>query len=256
MTREVAPIDDDDGFDGPLNRQPGRNYLRWTAADHWFDRDGLVPPSPLLVIRIDEGIRSWPDNNNNKPEVILDKPLPDLEELNASVPKSQWKDGLDGKPRPPYEHIIIVYLIAVATGEIYKYEATTTGAHIAFDHLKEAVMGMRMLRGERVRPLVHLNEAPMKTHFGTSRRPHFEIIGWKAPGDGGGKVIAQSATPQLSGPDTVTSPAPAASSAAPRVAQPQAKAKPAVKLADETLASMQDVEPVTSEEVLKDKIPW
>jgi hypothetical protein len=126
--REPGGINDDDGFHSPFNsNQMGSNYLKWTAAKHWIDRDGLAPPSPLLVFAIDEALRTW---KGNKPTIIRDKPLPDIEQLNAAIPQSEWQRGLDGQLRKPYEHIVIVRLVNLSTGEIYKFESATYGAHI------------------------------------------------------------------------------------------------------------------------------
>ena len=62
---------------------------------------------------------------------------------------------------------------------------------------------MRALRGEKCCPVVKLRDEPMKTKFGGSgKRPHFEIIGWKAPGDGLAQALPAPSTPQLSGPST------------------------------------------------------
>jgi hypothetical protein len=123
---------------------------------------------------------------------------------------------------------------------------------------------MRALRGTRVMPVVHLSERPMKTNFGMGRRPHFEIIDWKTPGDDA-KAISAKPTPQLAGPAVApveTPPAPPVtpsptSSPTSNPAQPyQAKPKPAVPLASETLTAMGDVKPATTEEILDDKMPW
>jgi hypothetical protein len=265
MTTELTPREPeaigDDGFHGSLNSSRSNNYLKWTAAEHWIDRDGITPPSPLLVFAVDEALRMW---KANRPTIIRDKPLPDLEQLNAAIPQSEWEHGKDG-PRKPWEHIVIVRLVNFGTGEIYKYEAATIGAHIAYDVLKEQVITMRALRGTRVMPVVNLGERPMKTVHGLGRRPHFEIVGWKTPGDSSEAVPAKPA-PQLSGPTVapveplpVTPPAssPTTPSPASNPAQSyQAKPKAPVNLAGETLTAMGDVKPATMSEILKDEVPW
>jgi hypothetical protein len=270
MSNDLTPREpggiDDDGFHGSPNsgRLLKGSYLKWTDANHWIDRDGLAPPSPLLVIAIDEALQRWKDN---KADVIRDKPLPDPEELNSTIPTSEWERGNDGQLRKPWAHVVIVYLVNPTTGEIYTYTAPTIGAHIAYDTLNEAVTTMRVLRGTRVLPVVSLSERPMKTNFGMRRRPHFEIIGWKTPGDDT-KAVATKPASQLSGPTLVpqeTPPAPtppaASTPATPspvsNPAQPyQAKPKPPVKLANETLEAMGNVKPVTTSEILNDELPW
>jgi hypothetical protein len=158
MTNELTPHEpeliDDDGFHGSLNSSRGYNYLKWTAAAHWVDRDGITPPSPLLVYAVDEALRMW---KANKPTIISDKPLPDLEQLNAAIPQSEWEQR-DGQLRKPWEHIVIVKLVNFGTGERYKYEAATVGAHIAYDVLKEQVITMPLTAMGDVKP-VTMSEA-------------------------------------------------------------------------------------------------
>jgi hypothetical protein len=279
MTNDLTPREPeaDDGFSGSLSSGLFRsnNYLRWTDANGWSDRDGLKPPSPLLVFAIDEALQKWKDN---KQEIIRDKPLPDPEQLNAAIPQSEWERGLDGNLRKPWEHVVIVCLIDPNTGKAFKHTAPTRGAHIAYDELKEAVITMRALRGSNVIPVVNLSERPFKTNFGMRKRPYYDIIGWKTPGgDGGQAVTTKPAAPQLSGPtaasvETSEAPAetpaapPAAPSVAPSAAPPaptskpaqphQAKPKPPVNPTSETLATMSDVKPVTMSEVMGDEVPW
>jgi hypothetical protein len=241
----------------------GSNYLKWNTTVHWADRDGLTPPSPLLIFAIDEALRMWRDK---QPTLIHDKPLPNIHQLNAAIPQSEWERGPDGQLQELWKHIVIIRLINPSTGEIYKYEADTTGAHIAYDKLRESVMTMRMLRGTRVMPLIHLDERPMKTKYNKqARRPHFEIVGWKTPGDDAKAVPAKPVAPQLTGPaasPAETRSAPAAATSQTRLppndsAQPfQAKPKPPVKLAGETLATMGEVKPPTMGEIINDELPW
>jgi hypothetical protein len=260
------PEDNDDGFHGSLSSNLFRsnNHLRWTDTAHWTDRDGLAPPSPMLVFAVDEALQRWKDN---KPTVIRDKPLPDIEQLNATIPQSEWEKGLDGKLRTPWEHVVIVCLIDPNTGRSYKYTAPTVGAHIAYDELHEAVITMRALRGTNVVPVVNLSERPWNTNWGLRKRPYFDIVGWKAPG-GDVSAVTAKPTPQLSGPSParakappppVSPPTPASTAGPPanNPAQPcQAKPKPAVKLADETLATMGEVKPATMSEIVDDEVPW
>ena len=258
LIHEPGP-EDDDGFSGSLNsgRVGKGSSLKWNDSLHWLDCDGLTPPSPLLVVAVNEILRRWKDN---RAEDIVEKPLPDPELLNASIPASDWEKGIDGKPRPPWAHTVVVYLVNLATGETYTYSAATAGAHIAWNHLREAVVTMRMLRGTKCMPLINLGERPMKTSFGMRQRPHFEIVGWKTPGDDA-KLPAKPTPPQISSPAAASaSPqlalsSPAATPPPPSSPQPR-QSKPAVNLTADTVAAMGEVEPVTQEEFFNDKIPW
>jgi hypothetical protein len=251
MSQELT-YQDNDGFSGSLNSgRVGRgSYLKWNDSEGWQDRDGLTPPSPVLVVGIDEIVRRWKDK---QPENIVDKPLPNVETLNGAIPITEWERGIDGKARPPWAHTIVVYLVNPMTGETYTYSAATTGAHIAWNQLREAVVTMRMLRGTRVIPVINLAERPMKTKFGMKMRPHFEIVGWKTPGEDT-SATQTTPTPQISGPTVAPPPTSTpAGSATTSPAQPR-KPKQPVNLSDYTLAAMGDVKPATSEELFNDTL--
>jgi hypothetical protein len=248
MGNEVAKSEDfegDDGFGGSLTSGrvcKGRVGL-WSDSEHWHDRDGMKLPSPLLVPAVDAVLRRWKDN---VPEYITDKPLPDPALLNQTIPMNEWQKGIDGKPRPPWEYTVVVYLIDLVSGEIITYQSSTVGARIAYDNLREAVITMRALRGTRVSPVVELAERPFKKNFGMRSRPHFQIIDWRTPGGGQRAIPPAPATPPLTGPP------PTPTQAAPSATAASAEAKPAA----ETLAEMGKVKPVTMEEYVKDSIPW
>jgi hypothetical protein len=251
---DVTLGDDDDGFGGSMNRGFRSNsYLKWTAAAHWTDRDGLTPPNPLLVVKLDEELKRW---KNNVPEVISAKPLPDPDGLNGAIPTSEWEKGIDGQKRKPWDHYVVVQMVNTETGEHHTYSHYTTGAHIAVDQLHDAVVVMRSLRGERVMPLVNLTERPMKTNYGQTTRPHFVIVGWKSPGDGG-KAIPATPPPSLptpaaaAAPATATAAAPAAA-ATTKPAKVKAKPKPKPTI---SVDGLKDVAPVTTAELLNDEIP-
>jgi hypothetical protein len=267
MTNDLVVHEDEDGFQGGLNSS-GRLlkglFLKWSESTHWIDRDGLTPPSPLLVVAIKPVLQRFKDN---KVEIIDTFPLPDPKELNAAIPTSEWQIGLDGKPRPPWQHTVVVYLVNLATAQFYTYANATIGAHIAYDNLKEAVITMRALRGSKVMPLVGLAERPMKTKFGMKTRPHFEILDWKTPGGEDSTALPNKPAPQLppaaaAAPTTATSATSTASTSTPTTptptppsAQPR-QGKPTINLTEETVAAMGTPKPVTTDELLNDSIPF
>jgi hypothetical protein len=70
----------------------------WTAESNWTDRDDLpIPPTPKLVIGMRLIVRRWFDH---KPIDITEQPLPDVDSLNAAIPKP-WPPGLNGQEEPP-----------------------------------------------------------------------------------------------------------------------------------------------------------
>lgn len=90
--------------------------------------------------------------------------LAEPEQLNSATPVSEWERGMDGTPRKPWAHVVVVYLVDLATGQFYTYASPTTGGHIAYDALKEAVVVMRALRGSRVMPIINLRRLLLPPH--------------------------------------------------------------------------------------------
>ena len=160
------------GLTGMLMRGASVNYLSWKAASDWADRDGLRPPSPLLVLGTDIFVRRW--NGEGQPPSI--KPLCDVEALNANTPKEEWPIGLSGQPEAPWKLTYGVLLVNPETGELYNYSHSTYGAKVAYETLHDRMLVMGELRGENVRPLVNLTRKPMKSNkWGTVPRPEPSI---------------------------------------------------------------------------------
>jgi hypothetical protein len=232
-----------DGFNGPFSsdRTIKGMQLTWNDAKHWRTRDEQKAPAKLLVVGVDAILQRW---SGGKPEVIRDKPLPDPDDLNSAIPVSEWETGIDGQKRPPWADTAVVYFIDPLVGCFYTFVSSTTGGRIAYDHLKESVAGMRMLRGDRVLPLVTLGERPMKTRFGDKSRPHFEIVDWKEAG----APVLREETPKAA--------LPLASKPEAELGQPALQPEPARAKRKTTLERMGDVEPVSPGEAIIDKIPW
>jgi hypothetical protein len=223
---------DDDGFSGSVTdgKLIKGQILRWNETNGWTDCDGLRPPEILLVLACTEALQRWKDK---KPiETITTKPLPEIADLNAAVPQQEWEPGLDGKPKPPWVHQVVVYLIDPTSAGFFTFLNSTIGARIAWDHLRERVITMRALRGTRVVPLVKLSHRPMKTNFGMKHRPDFEIVSWRSLG-------ADQAIGATQEQQRIAGPTPNPTSAA--VA---------------TLSTLKEVEVPSTAEEIADKIPW
>ena len=109
-------------------RQPLRRgvLLKWNAVDGYLDRDGVQPvEGPYLLWGMDQGYQRWKDQALI--DEIIDKPLPDLEQLNGAIPKSEWECGLDGHPRIPYSHQYCIYLLDPNDGQFYTLMNSTFG---------------------------------------------------------------------------------------------------------------------------------
>ena len=220
----------DDGFNdsaGDEQRIIQGSIIRCVDG-HWSDSDGVAfpPETKLLALATAMALQHWKDKLPI--ETIIKKPgqpLPDLDELNAKIPKKQWEPGLDSKPRPPWVRQHIVYLLDPADAGLFTFINGTVGASIAVDRLKTKVVWMRQLRGANVVPVVKLDSKPMKTKFGQKQRPEFTIVEWRQLGGGGLKDVSARIEHQ------------------PRQQHP------------DDCAGLQPVEPVSIEEEMNDSIP-
>ena len=246
--------EDDDGYSGSITsgRLIKGQILRWNETGGWLDRDGLRPPEVMLAMAVSEALQRW---QGKKPiETISVKPLPNIEELNAAVPASEWEPGLDGKPKPPWVHQALVYLLDPASAAFFTYLNSTIGARMAVEQLREKVITMRTLRGTRVVPVVKLAHRPMKTSFGMKHRPEFEVLDWKILGGDGGGSLTGPQTPRLSGPT------PSAPETKVVEEKPLSDPKPTFSTrsaANATLSTLETVaKPTRSEEMGGDAVPW
>jgi len=167
-----------------LAKRESRRLIRGVVAKfvdgRWHDADGLPLPARLLVVGTTRALQCW---REQKPiDTIIeqpDEPLPDVNALNEQIPKNEWENGLDGKPRGPWQLNHVVYLINMETADSYTYLNSTYGASIAVEQLNDKLDLMRRMRGAHVLPIVALESRPMKTAFGPKQRPHFTIVEWR-----------------------------------------------------------------------------
>ena len=268
-------------------RQPLRRgvLLKWNAVDGYLDRDGVQPvEGPYLLWGMDQGYQRWKDQALI--DEIIDKPLPDLEQLNGAIPKSEWECGLDGHPRIPYSHQYCIYLLDPNDGQFLTLMNSTVGMRMLWESLAERWEVMRHLRGADVIAVVNLATRPFKTtKWGIKYRPDLKILEWRKPRGGGGDRLAGpvAPTPQLptassapptpsvqtSTPAPVPAPMPGASTSPhappppPRWANPPAPPPPPParptpsgeqKMTD-GLAFLEQVNPPTLREELNDDLP-
>src|SRR5262249_20976122 len=231
---------------------------RWTETTGWRDRDGLPIPDTMLVIYYFKALRSWV---NKRATYNIDDPLPNLDELNASIPRSEWPLGLSGEPEKPWKFVYVFYLVALKTGTMFTYEHDTFGAMLCYDALHEAITVQRMLRGAHVFPVVHLEQRPWKSaRFGPQMRAHLQPTGdWRAPGNI--QSVPQTPVPQLSGPTTTAAPTPtpttptASPTPTPTTPVTPSAPPPAAAASSTILDHMTSVKPVTVGELIADELP-
>jgi hypothetical protein len=168
-----------DGFNEPADR----NGVARGTIGKCVDGEWNIP-SPLVALSTTTCLQRFP-KDGGPPETIAKaagEKLPNPADLNAKIPETEWATGLDGKPRPPWAKNWVVYLLDPKTAEVFTFINSTAGARIAVERLEERVRTMRALRGDAVVPIVELTHVPMKTQWGTKKRPEFKILDWRELG--------------------------------------------------------------------------
>jgi hypothetical protein len=273
------------GGGGLRQRLRRGTLLKWNEVDGYLDRDGVRPvEGPYLLWGMEHGYQRW--KGQTLIDEIIDKPLPDLEQLNAAIPKSEWEPGLDGHLRPPYSHQYCIYLLDPNDGQFYTLMNSTVGMRMLWESLAERCEVMRHLRGADVIVVANLATRPFRTaKWGIKYRPDLKLE-WRKPGGGGGDRLAGPVgpTPQLppassapsappaqtSTPAPVPAPMPGAStsphappppprSASPPAPPPPPPARPAPSGEQKRtggLAFLDEVKPPTLREELNDDLPF
>jgi hypothetical protein len=192
--KKLPAVEHDFDVNGQTDRLIQGTILRCVDG-HWSDRDGVSfsTGTQMLVLGTTQAVQHWQDGV--PVETILERPLPDVQLLNESVPEGQWEAGLDGDPRPPYVLQHVAYLLDPRDASLYTYLNSTKGAEIAVERLTQKVKSMRLLRGQKVSPVVKLDSKPMPTKFGQKMRPEFVIVDWRDLSGGGG--LENKPAPQL-----------------------------------------------------------
>jgi hypothetical protein len=186
MTNQVTDLTlvvGDDGFaDGDAGDRLIQGEVIRCVDGHWTDRDKtpIPPDTTLIALSTAEAAQRW--EGKLPVETKIKRPgvsLPDVDELNAKIPKKQWEEGLDGQKRAPWVHQYAVYLLDPRDASMFTFINSTVGARIAVERLKDKVKWMRALRGEKVVPIVKLDAKPMPTKKGQKQRPEFTILEWR-----------------------------------------------------------------------------
>src|SRR5262245_30844089 len=125
MVNEVAVRHhDDDGYEGFTEETEGgqreeRGLLagtiraKFTNSSMWVTADDdQVPDKPYVAGKVTRCVLKWGLDRTQPPietrELAPGERFPDLDELNASCPKSEWSKDLNGNPRGPWmmQHIL------------------------------------------------------------------------------------------------------------------------------------------------------
>jgi hypothetical protein len=182
LKTEKLPVIIDDGFseDSEADDRLIQGEILSCVDGQWNYRDGKDVPADKLFIALGttEAVQGW--RNRECFYRVVKKPaqpLPNIDGLNAQVPKDQWEVGLNG-PRPPYVHSFVVYLLDPADASLFTFINHTGGAAAAVRRLKDRVTWMRQLRGEKVSPVVKLGKRLHSKAYG-KWGPEFVVQDWR-----------------------------------------------------------------------------
>jgi hypothetical protein len=227
----VQPVDGD--ADQRVGLRLAGILVKFTNEARWETREGTdLTGRELLAANVRRTEVKW--GEDAPVEVIELGPgdkYRDLDAVNETVPKSEWREGPDGKPRGPWQRQHVLELVDVATMERFSWPTSTIGGSRAIIELRDRILLMRKFRGGDVYPLVVLADTFMPTRFGGRQRPHLPVKGWVRVGEGSIEPISTAPRPQLMAPVT-----PAASS--------------------QQAPTLQSVSEPTLQEQMGDKVPW
>lgn len=209
------------------------NEARWETTPDGTD----YTDRELTAINVRRTEIRWGDGRPEVRELAPGEQYRDLEALNATIPKSEWREGPDGRPRGPWQRQHILEFVDLNGMQRFWWPTSTVGGSRCITDLRDRIMLMRRFRGENVYPTVRLTHTFMPTRFGGRERPHLEVKAWIKIGGGEAEALP---SPQAPLP-------PSQEQAAP----PTAKAKPG-----EAKIKTQTVSEPSLEEELGDKLPY
>jgi hypothetical protein len=94
-----------EGVDSPANRLIQGQLVKFTNEATWVTRDGekLSGTLELIAANVTRVVQKWGDGQPIETRVLQSgEKFPNLEELNANVPQSEWREGPDGKLHGPW----------------------------------------------------------------------------------------------------------------------------------------------------------
>ena len=113
------------------------SLVKFTNEAEWLLRDDEEMPAGLELVAVDiiRIVQRWKDQL--PAETIILEPgqkFPDVEAMNASVPKADWIEGPSGL-RGPWQAQYIVYLLNLETMDRFSFPTGTVGGGIAVREL-------------------------------------------------------------------------------------------------------------------------
>jgi hypothetical protein len=166
--------------------------IKFDATQVWVDREGnKLPKLVLVLMKVLRVVQKWaPDSNPIEGHARILEPhekWPDIVALNAECPKSEWREGPDGKMHGPYAGQRLVYFVDMKDMSRYTWPSPkdTAGSRICINDIRDRILLTRRFRGDDAYPVVELSDVFMPTRFGGRQRPHLEVLRWITFGPAG-----------------------------------------------------------------------
>lgn len=197
----------DDRVEGDDRPQGGRliqgTLVKFTNDSRWIADDEEIPDTlELVVIDVARLIQKWKDQS--PVETIFLEPgqkFPNVNAMNEQEPRSEWREGADGKKVGPWQKQHVVYLLHLETMRRFTYPTGTTGGSIAVSDMVRDVNVCRRFRGANQYAVITLDSVFMKTRFGGRQRPDLVIRRFIAFGPDHKAIEASAAQPRLTHQD-------------------------------------------------------
>jgi hypothetical protein len=190
------------------------SLVKFTNNSTWVTRDEeeISPDRELVPVDMPRITQKWEGGKPVETRVLQPgEKFPDVDALNAAIPREEWEKGPDGQERGPHQNQFLVYLLDLKTMDRFTFATGTVGGSIAISELKDRLVWMRKLRGANVFPVVTLSDVFMNTKFGGRQRPHFAIVRWvRLGGEGASEAPALPAPAEAAPLPEVSSPSMAA----------------------------------------------
>jgi hypothetical protein len=196
MANEVAKqqdreLDDFSGYNDEMeggedqsasNRVIQGSKLKFTNEATWINdfEEEMPADLKLVVAGIGRIVQRWGKDSSQPPVtrvLAAGEKYPDIKALNEAVPRSEWREGLNGL-QGPYQAAHALYLINLEDMQRYTWITSTVGGAICIRDLVDRVNMMRQFKGEKVFAVVTLSDIYMNTKFGGRQRPHLIVRDW------------------------------------------------------------------------------
>jgi hypothetical protein len=175
-----AVINDGFGTSDPTDSPLRGTAIRFKDGDYFSYGDQVdVEGKAFAVIG---RVQGWQKLERDCPPEYLIRRTGESKPAQPFVDKKDWPKDLNGNPAHPWKWCEYLYLLDTATGEFSTFWSNTVGGGIAVRALDDQVTLMRGVQPNAM-PAVALESTDMPTSYGgTTPRPHFKILGWKAHG--------------------------------------------------------------------------